>query len=82
MRDSDRNWLSGPELEYDQCSDFGGSISVDIAGTRAIRTALSLLMERHIADLQDAALTNADRIENQYRELDISVLGKFRCTTQ
>ena len=52
------------ELAKINKKDFGKKVRCD----ELIGTALSLLTERHIKDLQDASLTNADRLENQYRD--------------
>ena len=52
------------ELAKINKKDFGKKVRCD----ELIGTALSLLTERHIKDLQDASLTNADRLEIQYRD--------------
>ena len=52
------------ELAKINKKDFGKKVRCD----ELIGTALSLLTERHIKELQDASLTNADRLESQYRD--------------
>ena len=52
------------ELAKINKKDFGKKVRCD----ELIGTALSLLTERHIKELQDSSLTNADRLESQYRD--------------
>ena len=52
------------ELAKINKKDFGKKVRCD----ELIGTALSLLTERHIKELQDASMTNADRLEIQYRD--------------
>lgn len=52
------------ELAKINKKDFGKKVRCD----ELIGTALSLLTERHLKELQDASLTNADRLEIQYRD--------------
>ena len=51
------------ELAKINKKDFGKKVRCD----ELIGTALSLLTERHIKELQDGSMTNADRLEIQYR---------------
>lgn len=44
--------------------DFGKRVRCD----ELIGTALSLLTDQHIKELQDGSMTNADRFEVQYRD--------------
>jgi len=52
------------ELAKINKKEFGRMVRCD----ELIGTALSLLTERHIKELQDASFTNADRLESQYRD--------------
>ena len=52
------------ELAKINKKDFGKKVRFD----ELIGTVLSLLTERHIKDLQDGSMTNADRLELKYRE--------------
>lgn len=52
------------ELAKVNKKDFGKKIRCD----ELIGTALSLLTEQHIKNLQDGSMTNADRFEIQYRD--------------
>ncbi|MEI7773964.1 MAG: hypothetical protein WCK17_04260 [Verrucomicrobiota bacterium] len=52
------------ELAKINKKDFGKKVRCD----ELIGTALSLLTERHIKELQDASMTNADRLEQKFRE--------------
>src|SRR3989338_4637967 len=52
------------ELAKINKKDFGKKVRCD----ELIGTALSLLTERHIKELQDGSMTNADRLEIQYRD--------------
>jgi hypothetical protein len=61
-RDTKRRVMQ--ELAKMNKKDFGKRIKAD----ELIGLALSLLEERHLKSLQDASLTNADRVELLYRE--------------
>ena len=52
------------ELAKVNKKDFGKKVRCD----ELIGTALSLLTERHIKELQDGSMTNTDRLEIQYRD--------------
>ena len=52
------------ELAKINKKDFGKKVRCD----ELIGTALSLLTERHIKELQEGSMTNADRLEQKYRE--------------
>ena len=52
------------ELAKVNKKEFGKKVRCD----ELIGTALSLLTEQHIRDLQNASMTNADRLEIQYRD--------------
>ena len=52
------------ELAKINKKDFGKKVRCD----ELIGTALSLLTERHIKELQDGSMTNSDRLEIQYRD--------------
>ena len=52
------------ELAKINKKDFGKKVRCD----ELIVTMLSLLTERHIKELQDGSMTNADRLELQYRD--------------
>jgi hypothetical protein len=52
------------ELAKINKKDFGKKVRCD----ELIGAVLALLTERHIKDLQDGSLTNADRLEQKYRE--------------
>jgi hypothetical protein len=51
------------ELAKINKKDFGKKVRSD----ELIGTVLSLLTDRHIKELQDGSMTNADRLEIQYR---------------
>jgi len=52
------------ELAKVNKKDFGKKVRCD----ELIGTALSLLTEQHLKALQDGSMTNADRLEIQYRD--------------
>jgi hypothetical protein len=52
------------ELAKVNKKDFGKKVRCD----ELIGTALSLLTEQHLRALQDGSMTNADRLEIQYRD--------------
>lgn len=52
------------ELAKINKKDFGKKVRCD----EVIGIALSLLTDRHIKELQDGSMTNADRLELRYRE--------------
>ena len=52
------------ELAKVNKKDFGKKVRCD----ELIGTALSLLTEQHLKALQDGSMTNADRLELQYRD--------------
>ena len=52
------------ELAKVNKKDFGKKVRCD----ELIGTALSLLTEQHLKELQDGSMTNADRLELRYRE--------------
>ena len=52
------------ELAKINKKDFGKKVRCD----ELIGTVLSLLTERHIKELQEGSMTNADRLEQKYRE--------------
>lgn len=52
------------ELAKVNKKDFGKKVRCD----ELIGTALSLLTEQHFKELQDGSLTNADRLEQKFRE--------------
>jgi len=52
------------ELAKINKKDFGKKVRCD----ELIGTVLSLLTDRHVKDLQDGSMTNADRLELKYRE--------------
>ena len=52
------------ELAKVNKKDFGKKVRCD----ELIGTALSLLTEQHIKELQNCSMTNADRLEIQYRD--------------
>lgn len=52
------------ELAKVNKKDFGKNVRCD----ELIGTALSLLTDQHFKALQDGSLTNADRLEAQYRD--------------
>jgi len=52
------------ELARINKKDFGRKVRCD----ELIGTALSLLTERHITELQGGSMTNADRLEQKFRE--------------
>ena len=52
------------ELAKINKKDFGKRVRCD----ELIGTALSLLTERHVLELQNGSMTNADRLEIQYRD--------------
>jgi hypothetical protein len=52
------------ELAKVNKKDFGKKVRCD----ELIGTALSLLTEQHFKALQDGSLTNADRLEQKFRE--------------
>ena len=52
------------ELAKVNKKDFGKKVRCD----ELIGTALSLLTEQHFKALQDGSMTNADRLEIQYRD--------------